>query len=86
MVDVTDGFSTDSKIEKYDLRVLEDDKKAFPAYIAAPLVRKEVLEKYPQIKIQLKKIDGKITSKKIKKLIYLADEKKQKVYDVAKWF
>ncbi|NGX29278.1 MAG: Carnitine transport binding protein OpuCC [Candidatus Anoxychlamydiales bacterium] len=86
VVDVTNGFSTDSKIEKYDLLILEDDKKALPSYIAAPLIRKEVLDKYPKIKTELKKLDGKITDEKIKKLIYLADEKKQKVYDVARTF
>ncbi|NGX48754.1 MAG: Carnitine transport binding protein OpuCC [Candidatus Anoxychlamydiales bacterium] len=86
VADVTNGFSTDSKIKRYDLLILEDDKNALPSYVAAPIVRKEILQKYPKLKTELKKLDGKITDEKIKKLIYLADEKKQKVYDVATAF
>ncbi len=83
VVDVINGFSTDSKITKYDLLILKDDKKALPSYIAAPIIRKDILKKYPKIKNELKKLDGKITDKKIKSMIYLADEKKQKIYNVA---
>ncbi|NGX34342.1 MAG: Carnitine transport binding protein OpuCC [Candidatus Anoxychlamydiales bacterium] len=86
VADVANGFSTDSKIEKYDLLILEDDKNAFPSYIAAPIVRKDVLKKHPKIKTELKKLDDKITDEKIKKLIYLADEKKQKIYNIADMF
>lgn len=38
-VDVTDGYSTDGEIERYDLIALEDDLGFFPKYLAAPLVR-----------------------------------------------
>jgi len=86
LVDVVNGFSTDSKIKKYDLLILEDDKNSLPSYVAAPIVRKDILKKYPILKSELKKLDGKITNEKIRNLIYLADEKKQKVYDIAKGF
>jgi osmoprotectant transport system permease protein len=36
-VDVIDGYSTDGLIDRYDLVVLEDDLRFFPAYEAAPL-------------------------------------------------
>ena len=86
VVDVTNGFSTDSKINKYDLQILKDNKNVLPSYIAAPIVRYEILEKYPQIRKELKKLKGKITDEKIKKLIYLADENKQKIYDIVNKF
>jgi osmoprotectant transport system permease protein len=38
-IDVTDVYSTDGDIEKYDLLLLEDDLGYFPSYLAAPLVR-----------------------------------------------
>ena len=38
-IDVTDIYSTDSKIAKYHLRVLDDDKHYFPAYDAVLLYR-----------------------------------------------
>ena len=37
-VDVVDGYSTDGLIERYDLRVLLDDKRFFPPYEAAALI------------------------------------------------
>ncbi len=38
-IDVTDAYSTDGGLLRYDLTVLEDDLGFFPAYLAAPLVR-----------------------------------------------
>jgi len=38
-IDVTDVYSTDGDIEKYDLVLLDDDRGYFPVYLAAPLVR-----------------------------------------------
>lgn len=38
-LDVTDAYSTDGDIAKYDLVVLEDDRGYFPEYLAGPLLR-----------------------------------------------
>ncbi len=38
-IDVTDAYSTDGELERYDLKVLGDDLGYFPEYLAAPLVR-----------------------------------------------
>lgn len=48
-IDVTTGFGTDGQISAYDLLVLEDDKKFWPPYPAAPIVRQEVLDENPEI-------------------------------------
>ena len=37
-VDVVDGYSTDGLLARYDLVVLEDDRRFFPPYEAAALV------------------------------------------------
>lgn len=39
IIDVTDAYSTDGELERYDLIVLEDDKSYFPVYLAVPLIR-----------------------------------------------
>lgn len=57
-VDVIVAFATDARIGKFDLRVLEDDQKFFPSYNAAPTVRNEVLEKYPEIADLLNELFG----------------------------
>ncbi|MYJ94240.1 MAG: ABC transporter permease subunit [Proteobacteria bacterium] len=41
-IDVTDAYSTDGDLLRYDLRVLEDDLGFFPTYHAAPLVRNDL--------------------------------------------
>jgi len=49
MAHVGVGDATEGRIAQYDLVVLEDDKRFFPAYNPAPLVRAEILERHPEI-------------------------------------
>lgn len=44
-IDLTDAYSTDGEIERYDLRLLNDDLGFFPEYFAVPLVRLEHAER-----------------------------------------
>lgn len=53
-VDVSMGFATDGRIAAFGFVNLEDDKRFFPVYNPAPVVRKEVLETYPEIESILK--------------------------------
>ncbi len=39
-LDVTDVYTTDGDIKKFDLILLADDKQYFPQYLASPLVRR----------------------------------------------
>ena len=59
-LDVISGYSTDGRLKAYDLTVLEDDKKIFPPYYAAPVVRTEVLQKYKELAPVLNLLSGKI--------------------------
>ncbi len=49
MAHVGVGDATEGRIAQYDLVVLEDNKRFFPAYNPAPLVRKEILDTYPEL-------------------------------------
>ena len=42
VIHVTDAYSTDGELIRYDLRVLVDDRDFFPRYLAAPLVRADL--------------------------------------------
>jgi len=57
-VDVICAFATDGRIAAYDLYTLEDDKSFFPPYYAAPLIRAETLEKFPQLEEILNRLGG----------------------------
>lgn len=80
---VIDAFSTDGLLEKFKLRVLEDDKNYFPPYYAVPIVNQEILEKYPKIEEILNKLSGKIDEKTMIKLNYKVDELGQSPEKVA---
>ena len=61
-IDVTDIYSTDSKIAKYHLRVLEDDKHYFPAYDAVLLYRDNLPTRLPRTWAALTKLQNTITA------------------------
>ncbi|MEO9485445.1 MAG: ABC transporter permease/substrate-binding protein [Ekhidna sp.] len=48
-VDIIDGFSTDGRVQAFDLSLLADDKGYFPPYYAIPLVNGQTLQEYPEL-------------------------------------
>lgn len=85
-VDVISGFSTDGRIEAFDLYQLEDDKHYFPPYHAAPVIRKEALGRYPQLQQALAKLENSISDHEMARMNYLVDEKGQDIGHVAREF
>lgn len=72
-LDVIAAFSTDGRIRQFDLRVLSDDKKFFPAYQAIPLVRKDTLAKHPEVGVALGRLAGRITAEEMTAMNYAVD-------------
>ena len=60
-LDVIDVYSTDAKIVRYALRVLEDDQHFFPAYDAVLLYRLDLPQRFPRSWAALQKLQGRIT-------------------------
>ena len=85
-VDVICGYTTDGRIPAYDLVILEDDKNFFPPYYAAPLIRRDTLLKYPELKEVLNKIGGVIDNQRMQKLNYEVDKKEKSASVVAQEF
>ena len=85
-IDITDVYSTDSQIITNKLKVLEDDKMLFPPYQAAPLLRSETLEKYPELEDILAKLAGKITSDQMTEMNYMVDVEGKTANEVARDF
>lgn len=61
-VDVIDIYSTDAKIGRYKLKVLEDDKGYFPRYDAVLLYRLDAAQRFPTAWAALQKLEGKISA------------------------
>jgi len=85
-MDVTDAFSTDGPIKQYNLKILIDDKNFFPPYYAAPIIRNETAEKYPELVDTLNKLAGLIDEAAMTELNYKVDVEGQDVDVVAKDF
>jgi len=64
-IDVMDIYSTDAKIERYALRVLEDDRKYFPSYEAVLLYRLAVPKRFPEAWRALEKLEGRIDERRM---------------------
>lgn len=67
-IDVITAFSTDARIDQYDLKVLEDDKGFFPPYYAAPIIRQEVLDANEDLEDLLNKLAGILDDEKMRAL------------------
>lgn len=61
-IDLTDAYSTDGEIPKYNLVVLKDDQHFFPQYEATSLYRKEMDNRAKQI---ITRLNGKIDETKM---------------------
>ena len=85
-VDLICGFATDGRIPAFDLVMLEDDKQFFPPYYAAPVVRSDTLDKYPELEGILSKLADKIDNKTMAQLNYEVDEKGRQASGVAREF
>ena len=85
-VDIITAFSTDSRIPGYNLFVLEDDKAFFPPYNAAPVVRKELIEKYPEVQKALSLLSNLIDEKTMQGLNFEVDQNKREVKEVVREF
>ena len=85
-IDVICAFSTDGRIAAYDLRTLDDDLQFFPPYEAMPVVRKELLHKFPEVEDTLKKLVGLISDNVMRELNYKVDVEKVSPEKVAEIF
>ncbi len=80
---VIDAFSTDGLLKKFNLKVLEDDESFFPPYYAVPLVRSDLISKYPKTEEVLNKLSVVINEDEMIELNYKVDEEGQTPEKVA---
>ncbi len=73
-VDVVDTWTTDGKIDRFDIRILEDDLSFFPPYDAAPLFRVDTLAAHPEIERSLHELAFVLDDAKMRGLNYRVEE------------
>ena len=85
-VDAIAAFATDGRIEAYDLQTLGDDASYFPPYQAAPVARREVLERWPELRGALSALADRIDDATMRGLNASVDEDKRSIEAVAAEF
>ncbi len=85
-VDVISGFSTDGRIPRLKLAVLEDDQKFFPPYYAAPVLRADLVQKSPIVLELFNRLAGKISDDTMAKLNLSVDVARRSPEEVAATF
>ncbi|MBS1813823.1 MAG: ABC transporter substrate-binding protein [Acidobacteria bacterium] len=85
-VDIVSGNSTDGAIEAMRLRVLQDDRHAFPPYEAVPLVRTDSLQKHPALQRALEKLAGQVSAIEMRAMNQAVDGEHRDPADVVRQF
>lgn len=85
-IDVTDAFSTDGELLRYDLELLIDNRSLFPPYQGAPVVRGEVLRARPDIAKVLNRLAWHLDDDKMRHLNYLVQVENKSIPEVAREF
>lgn len=67
-IDVTAGNATDGQIDELDLVRLRDDRGFFPPYRAAPVVRRDALERHPALMDALRRLGGRISTADMRRM------------------
>ena len=85
-IDLIDAYSTDGKLLRYPLRVLEDDRRFFPPYDAAPIVRGQLLRDHPEVRDRLRELSFRLTDELMMELNHRVEELGQGFQEVARAF
>jgi osmoprotectant transport system substrate-binding protein len=85
-VDFVAGNSTDGLLAARDLTMLSDDKRYFPPYEAVPVVRRDALGRFPEMRSALLELAGKINDEEMRRMNYEVDGGHRDIADVAREF
>ncbi len=85
-VDMIAANSTDGLLSVMHAKVLVDDKKYFPPYECAAVVREDTLAAHPPLRPALAEISGQISDEAMRRLNYEVDGKHRPAAEVASEF
>jgi osmoprotectant transport system permease protein len=72
-VDLIAGDATAGLISALDLVQLEDNRRYFPPYDAAPVARAQTLLKFPQVREALERLGGRVSANDMRRMNYAVD-------------
>lgn len=86
LIDVGLVFATDGRIPAYNLVLLRDDKEFFPNYAMAPVIRKQVLERHPDVQVHLERLADVLDDETMARLNRMIDVDQVRIAQVASDF
>jgi osmoprotectant transport system substrate-binding protein len=85
-VEAISAYTTDTRNEVFELRVLQDDKNALPPYDAILIVTEEFAENNPDAMAAMQKLDAAIDTDAMRGLNYQFDVEQKEPRDIAYQF
>jgi len=85
-VDMVAANTTDGQLTSLDVKVLEDDRKYFPPYECAVVVRADTLARFGGLRAALEELAGKLDDATMRRLNYEVDGKHRAPGEVAAEF
>lgn len=79
-------FATDGRVVESDFLVLRDDKGHFPAYLMTPVIRKETLDRHPQLAVLLNDLSSRLDNAIMSRLNAMVDIERRSPETVASEF
>ncbi len=76
-VDAIEAFTTDGRVAEFGLCILKDNLHFYPPYFAAPIIRNDTYQRFPQVVNALRPLFDRIDNKTMRMLNYQVDVKKQ---------
>jgi glycine betaine/choline ABC-type transport system substrate-binding protein len=83
-VEVAEVFRTDARLDDYGILALEDDLGFYPLYRPAPLVRRDTLERFPEIEAVWNQLAGRISTEDMRRLNGRVERQGEDYRDVAR--
>ena len=85
-VDVIVIYTTDGRLHNSNCTILKDDKHFYPSYECGNVVRNDVLQKHPEIRTSLLKLNNTISEDDMSKMNYEVEVEKKDPHDVAEQY
>jgi osmoprotectant transport system substrate-binding protein len=84
-VDAITAYTTDARVELFDLQILKDDKRALPPYDAIIIMKKELADDEGILKV-VRKLNNRIDTAEMRRLNGLYDVDKKEAREIAHEF
>jgi glycine betaine/choline ABC-type transport system substrate-binding protein len=85
-IEMAAASATDGRLEDAAYRVLADDRRYFPPYECAIVVRQAALQQFPQLRGVLEELSGRLSDAEMRRMNAAVDRDHRSVAEVAREF